>query len=945
MDDRPRPAAKTAPGGGAIRTLPSGTSRLICSGQVILDCASAVKEMVENALDANATSIDVKLRDHGLTSLEVSDDGHGMPRGDLFDEGGSPLLCVRHTTSKLRDPRDVFDGNIRTLGFRGEALASLASVGELEVATRAESETLATVLTFGGAGGGVRESTCARGRGTTIRVSNIFGSMPVRRKDYEKNRKRELTKTISLLQQYAVILPEGKRMRCVHHISSEGKKTKKRSTHNLFSCGSSPSEEASSSHPMLLNAAAVFGAKFAKGLQELHIVFDGDRDLADVVEGDADLAREKREQMYRSSEAREAAEDDLAKVAAAPQRRKGRANFAGVEFEGFVSKAVGSISSENMRQTSEAQYFYVNSRPVDCPKFAKVLNKTYRSLSSVAGVNAAKRPAAFVNIKCPRNYFDVNVSPNKREIHWQNERSLLDCFQSALLKLWEPSRYTYFVNNNTQTLASGKQVVAVRPSAVEPASAATAGPSEEGGEATPEDEEALAPAPAGGEESPNKSLHSQGGPASLGRNLAPQRDPSATTAKKSLEQTWWNDYVTKVNKNKSSAHSEGNRNAEGSSAAAKTTSGMQRLSAFGFKKIDPPPAEDPETPAESELTKSSAQRTANAADDGSLLIADEEVKAGQLESPKPAAADAERKDVDGAAIDVDVEEDDDDNDDAGEVAEVAEVAMALDTVEKELVLPDSPREAKGRHKGHDDVRFDRVVHAAEADPTENEGRGPGGSGRVLRWSVEGIEQAMGQHSQLKRRAQATETTRKRFKASSLQNQAPSAASASASVGPQGESGDKEAEEELKRVFDKKDFRRMHVLGQFNLGFIIARLGRDIFIIDQHASDEIFNFEGLQKCTKINMQPLINPVPLEMSPVEQLVVSDNLHLFKHNGFDIRNSSFMPCMCAVPYSKNTVFGTDGKFDFVCARACESLASDSLIGFNYPLNDMRGSGRVIS
>ena len=94
-----------------------------------------------------------------------------------------------------------------------------------------------------------------------------------------------------------------------------------------------------------------------------------------------------------------------------------------------------------------------------------------------------------------------------------------------------------------------------------------------------------------------------------------------------------------------------------------------------------------------------------------------------------------------------------------------------------------------------------------------------------------------------------------------------------------------------------------------------------------------------------MQPLINPVPLEMSPVEQLVVSDNLHLFKHNGFDIRNSSFMPCMCAVPYSKNTVFGTDGKFDFVCARACESLASDSLIGFNYPLNDMRGSGRVIS
>ena len=125
---------------------------------------------------------------------------------------------------------------------------------------------------------------------------------------------------------------------------------------------------------------------------------------------------------------------------------------------------------------------------------------------------------------------------------------------------------------------------------------------------------------------------------------------------------------------------------------------------------------------------------------------------------------------------------------------------------------------------------------------------------------------------------------------------------------------------------------MHVIGQFNLGFLVCRLGRDIFIVDQHASDEIFNFERLQAHTKLNRQPLINPVPLEMSPVEQLVVSDNLNIFHKNGFDIRNSgSFVPCMCAVPYSKNTVFGADGE-----SRVQERKGPS--IGFNYPPKELR-------
>ena len=178
-------------------------------------------------------------------------------------------------------------------------------------------------------------------------------------------------------------------------------------------------------------------------------------------------------------------------------------------------------------------------------------------------------------------------------------------------------------------------------------------------------------------------------------------------------------------------------------------------------------------------------------------------------------------------------------------------------------------------------------------------------------------------------AQQENTGRKKFRAASLLH---GGGGGYAEGDAEGGAREAEADEELRRVFDKADFKRMHVIGQFNLGFLVCRLGRDIFIVDQHASDEIFNFERLQAHTKLNRQPLINPVPLEMSPVEQLMVSDNLNIFHKNGFDIRNSgSFVPCMCAVPYSKNTVFGADGE-----SRVQERKGPS--IGFNYPPKELR-------
>ena len=86
-----------------------------------------------------------------------------------------------------------------------------------------------------------------------------------------------------------------------------------------------------------------------------------------------------------------------------------------------------------------------------------------------------------------------------------------------------------------------------------------------------------------------------------------------------------------------------------------------------------------------------------------------------------------------------------------------------------------------------------------------------------------------------------------------------------------EAESKAAEAKLERIFEKSSFSNLDILGQFNLGFILARLGNDLFIIDQHASDEKFNFERLTKTTQLNRQPLLAPQRLDLTPAESIIV--------------------------------------------------------------------------
>lgn len=155
-----------------IQLLPESIANQIAAGEVVQRPASVVKELLENALDAGASRIQLTIRDAGSTFIQVKDDGKGMSETD------ARMCWERHATSKIKKAEDLF--NLHTFGFRGEALASIAAVSQVEMRSKPEDETLGTEIKID-AGTLIHQEQVSTPKGTIITVKNLFYNIPVRK--------------------------------------------------------------------------------------------------------------------------------------------------------------------------------------------------------------------------------------------------------------------------------------------------------------------------------------------------------------------------------------------------------------------------------------------------------------------------------------------------------------------------------------------------------------------------------------------------------------------------------------------------------------------------------------------------------------------------------------------------------------------------------------------
>jgi len=181
-----------------IRVLPPEVASQIAAGEVVERPASVVKELVENALDAGASSVSIALEGAGRQLIEVADDGRGIPADEL------PLAVARHATSKLSSAEDLF--RILTLGFRGEALASIGSVARLTITSRTTDAPAATRLRVEG-GRAADPQPVGAPVGTVVRVEDLFYNVPARLK-FLKQDATERRQIDALVTRYALAYPQ-----------------------------------------------------------------------------------------------------------------------------------------------------------------------------------------------------------------------------------------------------------------------------------------------------------------------------------------------------------------------------------------------------------------------------------------------------------------------------------------------------------------------------------------------------------------------------------------------------------------------------------------------------------------------------------------------------------------------------------------------------------------
>ncbi|KAJ5357261.1 hypothetical protein N7541_004419 [Penicillium brevicompactum] len=342
-----------------IEALPQSTARAIGSTSVISDAYSVVKELVDNALDASASSLQIEISQNTVDVIQLKDNGHGIPPAD------QKLVCKRSFTSKIQTLDDLRNVGGSSLGFRGEALASVAEMsGAVSVTTRVESEVVGVCVKYGRDGEVTGTQRTSHPVGTTVRITDFLKHIPVRRQTMLKSAARSLTRIRKLLQSYAISQPSKRLSLKVLKATNEN---------NNWSY-------APSTNPSLLDATLKVAGK-------------------DIVSSCVlkQLCSETAAEMTEAT---------------SPERRT-------LEVVAFLPNTQpGQYISVDGRPLS-------NSRGIG-QEIAKIYKSYIRSVTSKSETQkSVTDPFLALHILCPRGTYDVNIEPAKDDVMFEDRDSVL----------------------------------------------------------------------------------------------------------------------------------------------------------------------------------------------------------------------------------------------------------------------------------------------------------------------------------------------------------------------------------------------------------------------------------------------------------------------------------------------------------------------------------------
>ncbi|KAL1384572.1 hypothetical protein pipiens_003346 [Culex pipiens pipiens] len=757
----------TAADSKKITAIDRDTVHRICSGQVVLNLAIAVKELVENSIDAGATVVEVKLKDYGAELVEVVDNGSGVEQKNF--EG----MTAKYHTSKLREFSDL--AGIETFGFRGEALSSLCALADMVIVTRHETAPHGTKLELNHRGVITKRSPIARAVGTTVSLSNLFSTLPVRKKEFQKNVKKEFFKMSQILQAYCLV-STGVRIIC----TNQKKKGQKEVVMSTQGTGS-----------VLDNITTVFGTKQTAELVQLKQAIGTNGKILDLNESDFD--------------------ENISMT----QEEVDSLNLSRYTIEGYIS----SCAHGSGRSTRDRQFFFVNSRPCEPKQIIKLVNETYHKY------NASHTPFVFLNLKMDRADVDVNLTPDKRQLLMNNEKILLLALKKSLLKTFGNIPSTFKMQNLNVSETTRLLNISFK--------------SDRG----TEDES--------------------------------EREDSFTTSGASLRRL---------------------TDAFGRKEVPPVTSKRKRDSPAKLPKIDVFMISTPKQEEASFEDDAALGRLPKMARNSTMIVEDRDatVKSSPPASKVEIFQVAEKAD---RPVEIDVKP---------SVADVEPVASSSSTnVLSALDVPDEVRVIRCRSKSPNETVLEplcmkptETTIEIEESPLDAETSLAVNGQRNLEIDMSSLKELVDRE----RKLELQEAARKRVSLSKLKFKC--------KINP---NSNRAAEDELQMEITKEKFAKMEIIGQFNLGFIIARLDADLFIIDQHATDEKYNFEDLQRNTVLQNQKLVVPQPLELTAVNEMILMDSLEIFEMNGFQFEvDGGAEPTkkikLVAKPFSKNWEFGKE-------------------------------------